>query len=200
MTTMSSPLRYAPIITPPGRLYVAYRGKSVCCVALGSNGRGFERACAKVFGVRPIPDPRLPVEIATQVLDCLTKRRRFSGRIDLSRLTPFQRKVLQKVRTIPAGQVRSYRWVAQAIGAERAVRAVGTALAKNPVPLLIPCHRVIRSDGRLGAYSGGGPSVKAQLLAFEGVDLEDLMRPRSRGESAAVRRRTRGADQPVSVA
>jgi methylated-DNA-[protein]-cysteine S-methyltransferase len=197
---MSSHLRYAPIVTPLGRLYVAYRGRAVCCVALGSNGRGFERACAKVFGVRPIPDPRLPEAMATEVLDCLTERRRFSGRIDLSRLTPFQRRVLQKIRTIPAGKVRSYRWVAKTIGAERAVRAVGTALAKNPVPLLIPCHRVIRSDGRLGEYSGGGPSVKATLLAFEGVELEDLIRPRSRGESAAVRRRTLGADQPISVA
>ncbi|KAB2960910.1 MAG: methylated-DNA--[protein]-cysteine S-methyltransferase [Candidatus Methylomirabilis oxygeniifera] len=127
-----------------------------------------------------MPDHRLPEEMATQVLDCLAGKRRFSGLIDLSRLTPFQRSVLQKVRTIPVGKVRSYRWIAKAIGAERAARAVGTALAKNPVPLLIPCHRVIRSDGRLGEYSGGGPSVKAKLLAFEGVDLEDLMRPRSR--------------------
>jgi methylated-DNA-[protein]-cysteine S-methyltransferase len=118
--------------------------------------------------------------MATQVLDHLTGRRRFSGRVDLSRLTPFQRRVLQKIRTIPVGEVRSYRWVAKAIGAERAVRAVGTALAKNPVPLLIPCHRVIRSDGRLGEYSGGGPSVKAKLLAFEGVDPESLTRLRSR--------------------
>ncbi|CBE67946.1 putative DNA-methyltransferase [Candidatus Methylomirabilis oxygeniifera] len=166
--------------TTLGRLYVAYRGKAVCCVALGSDSRNFERVCTRTFGVRPMPDHRLPEEMATQVLDCLAGKRRFSGLIDLSRLTPFQRSVLQKVRTIPVGKVRSYRWIAKAIGAERAARAVGTALAKNPVPLLIPCHRVIRSDGRLGEYSGGGPSVKAKLLAFEGVDLEDLMRPRSR--------------------
>ncbi|MDE2058922.1 MAG: methylated-DNA--[protein]-cysteine S-methyltransferase [candidate division NC10 bacterium] len=179
---MSPPLRYAPVLTPLGRLYVAYHGKAVCCVAFGSDGRRFERACVRAFGVRPMSDPHLPEEMAKQILDHLTGMRRFSGRIDLSRLTPFQRKVLQKVRTIPSGKVRSYRWVAHAIGAERAVRAVGTALAKNPIPLLIPCHRVIRSDGRLGEYSGGGPSVKAKLLAFEGVNLESVTPLRSRRE------------------
>ena len=179
---------------------MAYRGKAVCYVALGSDGRGFERVCARVFGVRPIRDPRLPEDMAKQVLDHLTGRRRFSGRIDLSRLTPFQRRVLRKIRTIPAGQVRSYQWVAKEIGAERAARAVGTALAKNPVPLLLPCHRVVRSDGRLGEYSGGGPSVKAKLLAFEGVDLEDLARLRSRRKIATGRRRKGGADHSVPVA
>lgn len=193
-------LRYAPISTPLGRLYVAYRGMAVWCVALGADGRGFEGVCARVFGVRPIRDRCLPEAMAEQVLDHLAGRRRFSGRIDLSRLTPFQRKVLRKVRTISAGEVRSYRWVAKAIGAARAVRAVGTVLAKNPIPLLIPCHRVVRSDGRLGEYSGGGPSVKAKLLAFEGADLKDLTRPRSRRKIATGRRRKSGADRPASVA
>lgn len=170
-------LRYASVSTPLGRLHVAYRGMAVCCTAFKSDRRVFERMCGRLFGVRPVMDPRPPKDMAQQILDHLTGRRRFSGRIDLSRLTPFQQRVLQKIRTIPAGQVRSYRWVAQAIGVERAARAVGTALARNPVPLLIPCHRVIRSDGRLGEYSGGGPSVKAKLLAFEGMDLKRLRRP-----------------------
>jgi methylated-DNA-[protein]-cysteine S-methyltransferase len=135
--------------------------------------------------------------MAEQIVECFAGRARFSGRIDLSHLTPFQQKVLRKIRTIPAGQVRSYQWVAKAIGAERAVRAVGTALAKNPVPFLIPCHRVIRSDGCLGEYSGGGPSVKAKLLAFEGVELEGLTRQRSRRAIATVDRRKGGADHPV---
>ena len=196
----SHPVRYAPVSTPLGRLYVAYCGKAVCCVVLGSDGRGFERACTRKFGVRPIRDPRLPEGLAKQVVDHLTGRRRFSGRIDLSRLTPFQRRVLEKVQEIPAGEVRSYRWIAKGIGTERAARAVGTALAKNPIPLLIPCHRVVRSDGRLGEYSGGGPSVKAKLLAFEGADLEDLTRLRSRRKIATGRRRKGGGDRPISVA
>jgi methylated-DNA-[protein]-cysteine S-methyltransferase len=196
---MVPPLRYAPVSTPLGWVHVAYRGKSVCCVALGSDGRGFERVCERVVGVRPIRDPRLPGDMAKQVLDHLTGRQRFSGRIDLSRLTPFQQRVLRKIRTIPTGEVRSYQWVAKEIGAERAARAVGTALAKNPIPILIPCHRVVRSDGRLGEYSGGGPSVKAKLLAFEGVDLEDLARLRGRRDIATGRRRKGGADRPLSL-
>lgn len=163
---------YAPISTPLGYLFVAYHGQTVCYAALLSGKRAFERACARMFGVRPVSEPRLPEDMAKQIRDHLAGIRRFSGRIDLSQLTPFQQRVLQKIRTIPAGQVRSYGWVAKAIGAERAARAVGTALAKNPVPLLIPCHRVVRSDGHLGNYSGGGTAVKAKLLAFEGVDLE----------------------------
>src|SRR5574337_1163141 len=127
---MSSPLRYAQVSTPLGRLCVAYCGKAICCVALGSDGRGFERMCADAFGARPMRDPHLPKSMAKQILDHLTGRRRFSGRIDLSCLTPFQQRVLRNVRTIPAGEVRSYRWVAQAIGSKRAARAVGTALAK----------------------------------------------------------------------
>lgn len=197
---MSHSLRYASVPTPLGRLYVAYRGMAVCCTALGSDGRVFERMCWRLCGVRPVMDPRLPEEMARRVLDHLAGRRRFSGRVDLSRLTPFQRRVLQKVRTIPAGEVRSYRWVAQAIGADRAVRAVGTALARNPVPLLIPCHRVIRSDGHLGRYSGGGTPVKAKLLAFEGVDLQRLAHPRRRRSITPDCRPTGDADRPVSAA
>lgn len=178
---VSHSFRYASVSTPLGHLLVAYRGKTVCYVALVPPGkRHFERACAREFGVRPIWDLRLPEGLAKQVLDHLTGKRRFSGRVDLSRLTPFQRRVLEKTREIPAGEVRSYRWVAKEIGAERAVRAVGTALAKNPIPLLIPCHRVVRIDGRVGHYSSGGPSVKAKLLALEGVDLENLTRLASR--------------------
>jgi methylated-DNA-[protein]-cysteine S-methyltransferase len=198
---MLTPLRYTSIATPLlGQVYIAHRDTAVCCVAFGSTGRGFERICVQLFGIRPIQDLRRPDDMATQVLNHLTGRRRFCGRIDLSRLTLFQRRVLRKVQTIPAGVVRSYRWVAQAIGTPRAARAVGSALAKNPVPLLIPCHRVIRSDGRLGEYSAGGPSVKAKLLALEGMDLKSLTHPRNRRKTTAIRRRKNAADCPVSVA
>lgn len=169
-------IRYAPISTPLGQLYVAYRAKAVCYVALASGARSFERACARGFGVRPMRDASLREGLARQVVDHLTGRRRFSTPLDLSGLTPFQRRVLKKTLEIPAGEVRSYQWVAKEIGAERAVRAVGTALARNPIPFLIPCHRVVRTDGRIGRYSAGGPPMKAKALAFEGVDLEGLAR------------------------
>lgn len=94
-------------------------------------------------------------------------RSSFTVPVDLSGLTEFQRAVLAVTREIAFGEVRSYRWIAQRIGRPRAVRAVGTALGDNPVPILIPCHRVIRSDGRsLGGYTFG-LRVKEELLALE---------------------------------
>ena len=83
------------------------------------------------------------------------------------KLTEFEWKVLKATLKIPLGQTRSYRWVAKAIGSPQAVRAVGQALKKNPYPLIIPCHRVIRSDGTPGGYAGRYSSKKGQLLAQE---------------------------------
>ena len=82
-------------------------------------------------------------------------------------LTEFEWKVLKVTMKIPLGETRSYRWVARAIGSPRAVRAVGQALRKNPYPLIIPCHRVIRSDGTPGGYAGRYGSKKGRLLAME---------------------------------
>jgi O-6-methylguanine DNA methyltransferase len=81
---------------------------------------------------------------------------------------------LIKAREIPAGQVRPYGWIASEIGRPKAVRAVGTALGRNPVPLLIPCHRVVRTDGRVGDYAFGPPAKRA-LLAAEGLDPDALV-------------------------
>lgn len=94
------------------------------------------------------------------------KRAFFSVPVDLSTAPSFQQKVLKAAQTIPFGQARPYAWVAKRIGHPRAVRAVGTALAKNPVPLLVPCHRVLRSDGGVGGYIFG-TRVKGRLLSLE---------------------------------
>jgi len=82
-------------------------------------------------------------------------------------LTKFQWKVLEATAAIPLGETRSYKWIAQKIGKPKSVRAVGQALKKNPFPLIIPCHRVIKSDGSLGGYAGSYDKKKAQLLKFE---------------------------------
>jgi O-6-methylguanine DNA methyltransferase len=78
-------------------------------------------------------------------------------------MTPFAKKVYKVVLSIPIGQVRTYKWVAQKIGRSKAYRAVGAALKNNPYPLIIPCHRVIASRGELGGYSGGKKFKKALL-------------------------------------
>ncbi|WP_203530586.1 methylated-DNA--[protein]-cysteine S-methyltransferase [Thermaerobacter sp. PB12/4term] len=84
-------------------------------------------------------------------------------------LSPFTRKVLEEVHRIPRGQVRTYGEIARAVGRPGAARAVGNAVAANPIALLIPCHRVVGAGGRLGQYSGGGPGVKERLLRLEGA-------------------------------
>jgi methylated-DNA-[protein]-cysteine S-methyltransferase len=84
-----------------------------------------------------------------------------------SALTEFQKSVLIAVARIPLGKVLTYKQVAAMVGSPRAYRAVGTALRKNPFPIRIPCHRVIRSDGSLGKYSSGGTARKRTLLLAE---------------------------------
>ena len=82
--------------------------------------------------------------------------------------TPFQQAVWKACMEIPEGQTRSYKWIALRIGRPGATRAVGTALGKNPFAPTVPCHRVIKSDGSLGGFSGaGGPGAKARLLSKE---------------------------------
>jgi O-6-methylguanine DNA methyltransferase len=94
------------------------------------------------------------------------RRSYFSVPVDLDPLPAFQKSVLGAALRIPFGQARSYSWVARAIDRPRAVRAVGTALGRNPVPIIVPCHRVLRSDGSLGGY-GLGLDLKRRLLDLE---------------------------------
>jgi len=86
---------------------------------------------------------------------------------DKHNLTNFQRRVLFATLTIPKGQTRTYKQIASKIGRPNAYRAVGTALKRNPLPIIIPCHRVIKSDGTLGNYSSGGTKRKFALLKEE---------------------------------
>jgi len=90
----------------------------------------------------------------------------FTDKLDLPQSTPFQRKVWETTRLIPYGETRSYAWIAEQIGKPQAVRAVGQALSRNPLPIIIPCHRVIASDGKLGGFTGV-LEVKRYLLWLE---------------------------------
>jgi methylated-DNA-[protein]-cysteine S-methyltransferase len=95
------------------------------------------------------------------------RRRRLDVPVDLSRGTSFQRRVWRASLRIPYGRVCSYQWVAHRVGGRQYARAVGLALGGNPVPIFVPCHRVIASDGSLGGFSGGLRN-KRRLLALEG--------------------------------
>jgi len=88
--------------------------------------------------------------------------------IDWDGISPFRRAVLEETTRIPAGQTRSYGWLAAKVGNPRAARAVGRVMATNPLPIVVPCHRVVASDGSLHGY-GGGLEMKARLLKAEGA-------------------------------
>lgn len=169
---------YAPAESPLGPVLVAHGPAGVVAVRRGSDGAELEAWFREHRGGTLHRAGRLPEALAAAVAAGL----RGDGRrvtVDLEGLSDFQRDVLGATRTIPRGEVRSYGWVAREIGRPGAVRAVGTALGHNPIPLVIPCHRVVRGDWRLGQYSGGGPEAKRRALAAEGVDagaLEALAR------------------------
>ena len=113
--------------------------------------------------------------------------KRFEGQrasgpeVDLDTLTEFEQAVLRKTMEIPYGEVRPYSWVAREIGRPKAVRAVGSALAGNPITFIIPCHRVVRADGHIGDYGAGGPVAKREVLRLEGIDTVELERMAGRG-------------------
>jgi O-6-methylguanine DNA methyltransferase len=101
--------------------------------------------------------------------------------LDLRGRAEFEQAVWHKALEIPRGEVRPYGWIAAEIGRPKAVRAVGSALGRNPVPLIVPCHRVVRTDGTIGQYSLGGSSNKRRVLEAEGLDLPRLERLAARG-------------------
>lgn len=105
--------------------------------------------------------------------------RSFLTPCDLAHLPRFTRAVLKITAQIPYGEVRSYRWVARELGKPKAMRAVGNALARNPIPIIIPCHRVVRSDGSLGGYALG-LAWKRRLLELERAGLATPPRKRRR--------------------
>ena len=194
--------RYAPIETPLGQAFVAWNGRGVSWVAHG-RGRRRVRATGLARSVgRPIePADALPERLASAIRRRLDGDRRVRIPLDLRGHTPFEVTVWTKALEIPRGEVRPYGWIAAEIGRPKAVRAVGTALAHNPVPLVVPCHRVVRSDGLIGQYSMGGPEAKRRVLAAEGLDTHALEAEAARRASAspARTRRTSSATRPAAT-
>ena len=136
-----------------------------------------ERAALLVQGENPswTADAGFFREEISQIREYFAgERKEFRISLDFSSATPFQRKVYKILLTIPCGEVRSYAWVAGQMGNEKALRAVGHANGKNKWPLVVPCHRVVGSDGFLTGFSAlGGLSLKARLLRHEGVSVSE---------------------------
>ena len=158
-------------VTPLGKLWLAASDLGLVAVEWSPSQAEFEAYLAKRFK-RPVEHNLDKVKDAARELnEYLTgKRRQFTIPIDWSLMRPFQQAALQATFAIPYGETRTYGELAAQIGRPRAARAVGRAEATNPMPLVIPCHRVIGADGKLHGYGGGeGLPTKEWLLKMEGA-------------------------------
>lgn len=162
--------RYVRTEGPLGAVYVAFNVQGICHVlpagAVDDDPARFESVHRARFGRPADPAVRAPAGLGA----ALRSGRARGLRYDLRGLSEFDSAVLHAALDIPHGEARPYAWIAARIGRPTAQRAVGSALGRNPVPLLIPCHRVIRSDGEPGDYAFGS-GMKRRLLDREGVDL-----------------------------
>ncbi|QFG19819.1 methylated-DNA--[protein]-cysteine S-methyltransferase [Actinomadura sp. WMMB 499] len=159
----------------PG-LHVAFTDHGVAFLRAGLDTEAFTAAFRERFARPLLPAERPPAGL----VPALRTGRPGDVPLDLRGLSEFEAAVLRAAAAIPRGQTRPYAWVAREAGHPRAVRAVGSALGRNPVPLLIPCHRVTRSDGSAGGYVFGA-DAKLALLRGEDVDVTGLTGPARRG-------------------
>jgi methylated-DNA-[protein]-cysteine S-methyltransferase len=159
--------------SPLGDIWIAVSERGLAVIEWSQDEADFGVYLTKRFK-RPIqPGPERVAPALQQLEEYLRGVRKvFDLAINWSLLRPFQRQVLRIVHAIPYGQTRTYGDIAHEIGNPRAARAVGRANATNPMPLVIPCHRVIGSDGKLHGYGGGeGLPTKEWLLKMEGAVL-----------------------------
>jgi methylated-DNA-[protein]-cysteine S-methyltransferase len=150
------------------KVFVASTKKGVCMVDFLTSEKAFLKRVKERFPGEVIRDDRKNIGILFQLRKYLKgELRDFDCKLDFKG-TPFQKKVWSELVKIPYGQTRSYKEIAKAIGHLNAFRAVGNANGNNPIPLIIPCHRVIESNGGLGGF-GHGLKAKKQLLDLEKV-------------------------------
>ncbi len=164
---------YSELKSKIGKLRVAFNkeGITMICPARGSR-KEFESVYRERFGTRVcIRD--LPKSFSRAVTEAVAGRSFDPVPLALGGVTAFQRRVLKILQKVPRGQVRTYSWLARKAGRPGAARAVGNAMALNPIPFLIPCHRIVPAAGGVGNY-GLGSALKRELLEREGVNLDLL--------------------------
>jgi O-6-methylguanine DNA methyltransferase len=183
--------RMAAIDSPIGSLWIAWNGRGVSEVEQAPDGAEAAVRHQARTGRRTMLAPSLPSSLEDAIARRLAGERRVRIPLDLRGRTEFEVAVWTKALEIPHGEVRPYGWIAAEIGRPKAVRAVGTALGHNPVPLIVPCHRVVRTDGSIGQYSLGGSHNKRTILAAEGVDPDTLEDAARRGERLLASATTR---------
>lgn len=164
----NEPVALTSVETPIGRVYVGFKDTRIMYIGL-DRGEPSEALRERVERRlrRPVVAGETPAWL-TNLFDEFFKTWRVdASAMDISDLTPFEQAALKAAAQIPPGEVRTYAWVAQTIGRPRAARAVGQVMARNPLPLFFPCHRVVDSNGDLHNY-GYGIEMKARLLTMEG--------------------------------
>jgi methylated-DNA-[protein]-cysteine S-methyltransferase len=160
--------------SPLGNLLVALTERGIVLNHYLLDGGDLAATIARLrLELDPVEDRRTIGEVGAEIRSYLGgAAKALRQKIDLTLATsPFQKKVLRELQEIPRGAVASYQALGAAVGTPRGARAVGNALHNNPVPIYVPCHRVINSDGRIGGY-GGGAARKRQLLRCEGFELD----------------------------
>jgi O-6-methylguanine DNA methyltransferase len=159
------------------KVLVAFTGRGLRMITTGATEKEFRLAYAQRFA-RDLERAPLPERLRKQVVAALAGEGVDKPVVDFSDAGDFERKVLDILTKIPRGEVRTYTWVARQAGRPKAVRAVGNICARNVVPFVVPCHRVVPAAGGVGSYAFGSP-FKRELLRSEGVpidELEDLAR------------------------
>jgi methylated-DNA-[protein]-cysteine S-methyltransferase len=165
---------FALFDTAIGRCALVWRGGSVVGAALPerSDERARERLARRFPGAAEAEPPPSMADAIARIVDLLAGGRTDLGGIalDLGAGSGFERSVWEAARRIPCGEVRSYGDIAREIGAPQGAQAVGVALGRNPVPIIIPCHRVLAADGQSGGFSApGGVATKFRMLEIEGA-------------------------------
>ncbi|HYM84991.1 MAG TPA: methylated-DNA--[protein]-cysteine S-methyltransferase, partial [Candidatus Dormibacteraeota bacterium] len=167
---------FASMPGPIGPIVVAWNGRGVSMVDLAGDPQAFADRLRSSTGRPAYEGDAVPGGLRVRIERRLAGDRHTEVPLDWRGRGTFERAVWAKALEIPRGEVRPYGWIAAEIGSPRAVRAVGTALGHNPIPLVVPCHRVVRTDGTIGRYSLGGEENKRAILEAEGVDLGELQR------------------------
>jgi methylated-DNA-[protein]-cysteine S-methyltransferase len=169
----AAPVYYCAVRSPIGRVFVAASDAGLVRVSFRQSEPAFVAALRRALGIAPIRSRSHTADVVHQLRAYFAgERRAFDLRLDLTGVSPFQRAVLMAAASVPAGQVVSYGEIARRIGRPGGSRAVGQALGRNPIPIVIPCHRVVASGGRIGGYArglAGGLAIKRRLLRLEGA-------------------------------
>ena len=166
-------IKYARYQSPIGELTIVKSDLGLCYLTLPDLDEGRQVFMKKYFPDYVLQhDQKDCREIISQLKEYFqNKRTKFTIPLDL-RTTQFYKQALERVTQVPFGQTVTYGQIARDLGKPTAVRAVGGANARNPIPIIIPCHRILASDGTLNGYAGG-LAMKAFLLRHEGVKLDD---------------------------